>query len=37
LTAARDALRLRASRIDVLEAAWIARIELERAVGEEVS
>jgi cobalt-zinc-cadmium efflux system outer membrane protein len=37
LTAARDALRLRANRIDVLEAAWIARIELERAVGEEVS
>jgi outer membrane protein, heavy metal efflux system len=36
LTAARDALRLRANRIDVLEAAWIARIELERAVGEEV-
>jgi cobalt-zinc-cadmium efflux system outer membrane protein len=37
LTAARDALKLRANRIDVLEAAWIARIELERAVGEEVS
>ena len=37
LTAARDALRLRANRIDVLEAAWIARIELERAVGEEVT
>jgi outer membrane protein, heavy metal efflux system len=37
LTAARDALRLRASRINVLEAAWIARIELERAVGQEVS
>ena len=37
LTAARDALRLRANRISVLEAAWIARIELERAVGEEVS
>jgi cobalt-zinc-cadmium efflux system outer membrane protein len=37
LTAARDALRLRANRIDVLEAAWIARIELERAVGEEVA
>jgi cobalt-zinc-cadmium efflux system outer membrane protein len=37
LTAARDALRLRANRIDVLEAAWIARIELERAVGEEIS
>ena len=37
LTAARDALRLRANRIDVLEAAWIARIELERAVGEEIT
>jgi outer membrane protein TolC len=37
LTAARDALRLRANRIDVLEAAWLARIELERAVGEEIS
>jgi cobalt-zinc-cadmium efflux system outer membrane protein len=37
LTAARDALKVRASRIDVLEAAWIARIQLERAVGEEVS
>ena len=37
LTAARDALRLRANRIDVLESAWIARIELERAVGEEVT
>jgi len=37
LTAARDALKLRANRIDVLEAAWIARIELERAVGEEVT
>jgi cobalt-zinc-cadmium efflux system outer membrane protein len=37
LTAARDALRLRANRIDVLEAAWNARIELERAVGEEVT
>jgi cobalt-zinc-cadmium efflux system outer membrane protein len=37
LTAARDALRVRANRIDVLESAWIARIELERAVGEEVT
>jgi cobalt-zinc-cadmium efflux system outer membrane protein len=37
LTAARDALKVRANRIDVLEAAWMARIELERAVGEEVS
>jgi cobalt-zinc-cadmium efflux system outer membrane protein len=37
LTVQRDALRLRANRIDVLEAAWIARIELERAVGEEIS
>lgn len=37
LTAARDALRVRATRIDVLEEAWLARIELERAVGGEVS
>ena len=37
LTAARDALRVRASRIDALEAAWTARIELERAVGDQVS
>jgi outer membrane protein, heavy metal efflux system len=37
LAAARDALRVRAGRIDVLEAAWLARIDLERAVGEEVT
>jgi outer membrane protein TolC len=37
LTAARDALRVRATRIEVLEEAWLARIELERAVGGEVS
>jgi len=37
LTAARDALRVRATRIDVLEDAWMARIELERAVGGEVA
>ena len=36
LAAARDSLRLRASRIDAIEAAWVARIELERAVGGEV-
>jgi len=36
LAAARDSLRVRASRIDAVEAAWIARIELERAVGGEV-
>ena len=36
LAAARDSLRVRASRIDVIEAAWVARIELERAVGGEV-
>lgn len=36
LNAARDSLRVRASRIDALEAAWLARIELERAVGGEV-
>lgn len=36
LAAARDSLRVRASRIDAIEAAWIARIELERAVGGEV-
>jgi cobalt-zinc-cadmium efflux system outer membrane protein len=36
LTAARDALRVRATRIDVLEETWLARIELERAVGGEV-
>jgi outer membrane protein, heavy metal efflux system len=37
LTAARDALRVRATRVTVLEEAWLARIELERAVGGEVS
>ncbi|HYQ00114.1 MAG TPA: TolC family protein [Polyangiaceae bacterium] len=36
LAAARDSLRVRASRIDAIEAAWLARIELERAVGGEV-
>ena len=36
LAAARDSLRVRASRIDAIEAAWFARIELERAVGGEV-
>ena len=36
LAAARDSLRVRASRIDAIEAAWSARIELERAVGGEV-
>ena len=36
LAAARDSLRVRASRIDAIEAAWIARIALERAVGGEV-
>ena len=36
LGAARDSLRVRASRIDAIEAAWSARIELERAVGGEV-
>jgi outer membrane protein TolC len=36
LNAARDSLRVRASRIDAIEAAWVARIELERAVGGEV-
>ncbi len=36
LAAARDSLRVRASRIDAIEAAWAARIELERAVGGEV-
>jgi len=36
LAAARDSLRVRASSIDAIEAAWVARIELERAVGGEV-
>jgi outer membrane protein, heavy metal efflux system len=36
LAAARDSLRVRASRIDAIEAAWTARIELERAVGGAV-
>jgi cobalt-zinc-cadmium efflux system outer membrane protein len=36
LAAARDSLRIRARRIDAIEAAWVARIELERAVGGEV-
>lgn len=36
LAAARDSLRVRANRIDAIEAAWFARIELERAVGGEV-
>jgi outer membrane protein TolC len=37
LTAARDALRVRAHRIDALEAVWMSYIELERASGGEVS
>jgi outer membrane protein TolC len=37
LTAARDALRVRAHRIDALEAVWMSYIELERAAGGEVS
>jgi outer membrane protein TolC len=37
LSAARDLLRVRASRIDAIEAAWLSRIELERAVGGEVT
>lgn len=36
LAAARDSLRIRAKRIDAIEAAWLARIELERAVGGEL-
>ena len=32
-TAARDVARLRASRLDALEAAWVARIALDRAAG----
>jgi len=36
LLAARDSLRVRASRINAIEAAWLFRIELERAVGGEV-
>jgi cobalt-zinc-cadmium efflux system outer membrane protein len=36
LTATRDALRVRAHRIDALEAVWISYIELERAAGGEV-
>ena len=36
LAAARDSLRVRARRIDAIETAWVARIELERAVGGEV-
>jgi len=36
LAAARDSLRVRASRIDAIEAAWVARIELERAVGGDL-
>jgi len=32
-TAARDAARIRATRIDILEAAWIELIALERALG----
>lgn len=32
-TAARDVARARASRLDALEAAWIARIALDRAAG----
>jgi outer membrane protein, heavy metal efflux system len=36
LAAARDSLRVRASRIDAIESAWVARIELERAVGGDV-
>jgi outer membrane protein TolC len=37
LTAARDALRVRAHRIDALEAVWMSYIELERAAGGEVT
>jgi cobalt-zinc-cadmium efflux system outer membrane protein len=36
LAAARDSLRIRAKRIDAIEAAWLARVELERAVGGEL-
>ena len=36
LSAARDSLRVRASRVNAIEAAWLFRIELERAVGGEV-
>jgi outer membrane protein TolC len=36
LTATRDALRVRAHRIDALEAVWMSYIELERATGGEV-
>ena len=32
-TAARDVARVRASRLDALEAAWLARIALDRAAG----
>jgi cobalt-zinc-cadmium efflux system outer membrane protein len=35
LTATRDALRVRAHRIDALEAVWMSYIELERASGGE--
>jgi outer membrane protein TolC len=37
LTAARDALRVRAHRIDALETVWMSYIELERAAGGEVT
>jgi outer membrane protein TolC len=33
LTATRDALRVRAQRVNALEAVWISYIELERAAG----
>jgi cobalt-zinc-cadmium efflux system outer membrane protein len=36
LAAARDAVRVRALRVEALEQAWIARIELERAAGGSV-
>jgi outer membrane protein TolC len=31
--AARDVVRVRAQHLDVLEAAWLARVELDRASG----
>jgi outer membrane protein, heavy metal efflux system len=36
-TAARDVARVRASRLDALEAAWLARIALDRAAGGGVT
>ena len=32
-TAARDVARVRGLRLDALEAAWVARVALDRAVG----